>query len=190
MRRERKRNRLKNFNYSQAGGYFVTICSKNRENYFGGIRNGVMGLNKCGCQVRKQCLWLGKQYQYVYLDEFIIMPNHLHGILFIKDNYFIADRRDKSQNGCDRRVKSRLDPTGNDDNSIPADKIKSLPELIGAFKTTSSKLLHQDGFSNFTWQRSFYDHIIRNEKSLNNIREYIRNNPRNWKNDRNNAKDD
>jgi hypothetical protein len=62
-------------------------------------------------------------------------------------------------------------------------KIKSLSELIGAFKTTSSKLIHQNGLPEFRWQRSFYDHIIRNEKSLDNIIQYIRNNPKNWQSD-------
>ena len=87
------------------------------------------------------------------------MSNHIHGILIINKR------------------------TGLD---LSLHKIKSLSSLIGAFKTTSSKLIHQNGLSDFAWQRSFHDHIIRNDKSLNKIRKYIINNPATWDNDENN----
>ncbi|MFC1612958.1 transposase, partial [Patescibacteria group bacterium] len=154
---ERKRNRLQNYDYSQDGWCFVTICSQNREEFFGKIENDQMILNEYGKIVKNQWLWLGNQYNYVKLDEYIVMPNHFHGILVIY-----------------RRDRSRPVPTSE------SGKIKSLSELIGAFKTTSSKIIHKNGFGNFAWQRSFYDHIIRDEKSLNNIREYIKNNPMKW----------
>jgi putative transposase len=151
----RKRNRLKDFDYSQGDGYFVTICTKDKVNYFGEIQNGEMILNEYGKIVKQQWLWLQKQYNYVSLDEFVIMPNHLHGLLIINNDV---------GNGRDR--------------SLP--EIKSLSSLIGAFKTTSSKMIHQNGNINFSWQKSFYDHIIRNEKSLENIRVYIHYNPLKW----------
>lgn len=108
-----------------------------------------------------------ERYPYVDLDEFIIMPNHIHGIIIINDS------------SC--RDKSRPVPTA-------GIKIKSLSQLVGAFKTTSSKLIHENGLEKFAWQRSFYDHIIRNEKSLTQIRNYIRYNPMKWGEDRNNLK--
>ena len=95
---------------------------------------------------------MAEQYTYVELDAYVIMPNHFHGIISIVGN------------GRDRSLQ----------------KIKPLPELVGAFKTTSSKLIHKAGFTEFRWQKSFYDHIIRNETSLLRIREYIANNSLQW----------
>jgi REP element-mobilizing transposase RayT len=124
--------------------------------WLGEIKKGKMALNKFGESVQKQWRWLGEQYVYVILYEFVVMPNHMHGILIINN---VGNGRDRSL------------------------QIKSLSSLIGAFKTTSSKLIHQNGLSEFKWQKSFYDHIIRNHKALRNMREYIRDNPANWKND-------
>ena len=81
--RERKPNRLKNYDYSRNGSYFVTICTKDRINYFGNIKSRKMVLNEYGKIVKQQWLWLQEQYDYVYLDEYTIMPNHMHGILTI-----------------------------------------------------------------------------------------------------------
>ena len=114
-----------------------------------------MMLNAYGQIVGQQWTWLQKQYKYVELDEYVIMPNHMHGIVVID---------------CSVQINKQ--------------KIKSLSELIGAFKTTSSKLIHQVGLNKFEWQKSFYDHIIRNEISLFNIRKYIKNNPIKWESDR------
>ena len=169
-RRERKRNRLKNYDYSQDGFYFVTICTKDRKEFFGKIKDNKMMLNKYGMVVENRWLWLEKRYNYVHLDEFIVMPNHLLGILIIGNNH---------------RDRSRPVPTIRSI-STTINRIKSLSELIGAFKTTSSKMIHQDKLKCFFWQRSFYDYIIRNEKSLYSIREYIYNNPLQWAMDRNN----
>ncbi len=140
---------------------------KNWKCIFGKIKNCEMVLNEYGYIVQKRWLWIQEQYDYVKLDEFIIMPNHFHGILIIE-------------------YESPNVGTGRDLSLRPNKKIKPLSQLIGAFKTTSSKLIHQSGLSEFSWQRSFYNHIIRNEKSLNHIREYIRNNPLKWETGKNN----
>ena len=161
--KERKLNRLTGFDYSNGGYYFVTICTENRINYLGNIVDGQMMLNAYGQIVEQQWIWLQKQYKYVQLDAYIIMPNHIHGIVII-DNVVVGNSRDHS-------LQEKT-------------KIKSLSELIGAFKTTSSKLIHETGLKYFQWQKSFYDHIIRNERSLFRIQEYIRNNPAKWELDR------
>ena len=150
--KERKLNRLAGFDYSTGGYYFVTICTKNRINYFGNVVAGEMILHTYGQIVEHQWTWLQKQYKYVELDEYVIMPNHIHGIVII--DHAVGNSRD-----CSLQK-----------------KIKPLPELIGAFKTTSSKLIHQVGLNKFEWQKSFYDHIIRNEISLFNVRKYIKDN--------------
>jgi len=160
--RNRKPNRLKGYDYSQDGVYFITVCIQNHIEWFGNIKNEKMVLNKCGGIVEKQWAWLGDQYPYVVLDEHVVMPNHFHGIISILGN----GRMDGCVvgNGRDRSLQ----------------KIKPLPELIGAFKTTSSKLIHGIGALQFHWQKSFYDHVIRSEKSLQAIREYVVNNSMKW----------
>jgi REP element-mobilizing transposase RayT len=124
-----------------------------------------MILNAYGQIVEQQWTWLQRQYKYIQLDEYVIMPNHMHGIV-ITDNVVVGNGRDHSLRGSLQ------------------EKIKSLSELIGAFKTTSSKLIHQLGIRRFQWQKSFYDHIIRNEYSLFKIQQYIRTNPIKWELDR------
>ena len=157
----KSRNRLEGYDYSKTNHYFVTICSNNHQEWFGKIENNEMILNNYGNIIKQQWQWLPQQYPYIELDEYIIMPNHIHGILIINN-----PRR-----------------TGHD---LSLHKIKSLSSLIGAFKTTSSKLIHQNGLSDFAWQRSFHDHIIRNDKSLDKIREYISNNQLKWDGDEEN----
>ncbi|RKY37505.1 MAG: hypothetical protein DRP78_00965 [Candidatus Omnitrophota bacterium] len=158
----KSRNRLEGYDYSQSNYYYVTVCTDNRKGQFGEIKDNRMLLNYHGQIVKQQWQWLAKQYSYITLDEYVVMPNHVHGILIIN-----------KRTGHDLSLQI---------------KIKSLSSLIGAFKTTSSKLIHQNGLSDFTWQRSFHDHIILNDKSLTKIQEYIINNPSTWDQDENNIK--
>ena len=172
----RKRNRLHEWDYSTPHWYYVTICTHNHSELFGKIVDGKMILNEYGKIVQKQWLWLNKHYDYIALDEFVVMPNHFHGILII-----VGLGRDLTGNNESNNKRTSLDLSL----QKPV-KIKSISELIGAFKTTSSKLIHRNGLSNFSWQRSYYDHIIRNEESLYEIRRYIRENPLKWDIDKNN----
>jgi REP element-mobilizing transposase RayT len=165
----RKRNRLKYYDYSQAGWYYVTICPKDHKSYFGNIENGKMILNKYGKIVDEKWNWLHQQYEYCHIDEYIIMPDHFHGILIIDP-----------ENTHARRIKSNNVGTTHELSLQKVIKIKSLSELIGAFKMKSSQGIHLAGNSTFKWQRSFYDRIIRDEKELFNIRKYIQQNPLKW----------
>jgi putative transposase len=158
--------RLSGYDYSQAGAYFITICVKGRKCLLGNIINNQMQLNIYGKIAETSWQWLSQTYDYVESDEWIIMPNHLHGIIIISTN-------------C--RGSSRTAPTG-------ARRIKPLGRLIGAFKTISTK---QINFTRKTsgasfWQRNFYEHVIRDDHSLNRIREYIVTNPLQWDLDREN----
>lgn len=159
----RRSIRLKGYDYSQVGAYFVTICAQNRVCLFGDIVDGEMHLNYIGNIVADSWQWLALQYDYVELDEWMIMPNHIHGIIVVND--------------C--RGDSRIAPTG---------KRKPIGRLIGAFKTVSTKHINiirgTPGIP--VWQRNYYEHIVRNDESLNRIREYIKNNPLQWKLDREN----
>jgi putative transposase len=176
----RRTIRLKGYNYSLAGAYFITICSYHRECLFGAIVDGEMQLNEFGTIVADTYLWLTSQYSYVDSDSWVVMPNHLHGILMLMD--------DISPNNP-RRGGSRTAPTQGvptTDNSFRNDtKRKSLGRLIGAFKTVSTKQINliRDTPGITVWQRNYYEHIIRSEESMHHIRQYIHNNPFSWQHD-------
>ncbi len=139
-----------------------------------------MFCNSFGEIMKKQWFWLAEQYSYIKLHAFIVMPNHIHGIVEICAGT-VGTGRDPSVNFkgdpsvfSDLADKSRLVPT----------KVKPLSQIIGAYKTTTSKQIHLEGFTDFKWQRSFYDHIIRDSKSYTMISEYIKENPLRWKEDK------
>jgi len=201
----RKRNRLMGYDYSQDGLYFVTFCTHERKNYFGGIHNEIMCVNKLGRIVWERWNWLTEQYPYVVLHDFVVMPNHVHGIIQIDSSHccrggsgpaHIATPTNKSHTNIPRTNKSPIvecmdggiEEGGSRPTPTPDDAIKILPlyNIIGALKTTSSKSIHHNEFANFKWQRSFYDHIIRDEKSFFAIQNYIKQNPAKWWRDRNN----
>ncbi|MDP2911700.1 MAG: transposase [Candidatus Omnitrophota bacterium] len=162
----RKHNRLQRYDYSQDGYYFVTICTHHRIEWFGKIENDLMVLNEYGKIVKKQWLLLQEQYSYIKLDEFTVMPNHLHGIIEIVGAPLVGALNND-------RAGTRPAPT--------------LGGIIGAFKSMTTnedirnvKTNNWPSFNRHLWQRSFYDHVIRNEKELKEIREYIVNNPKKW----------
>jgi REP element-mobilizing transposase RayT len=171
--KERKNNRMNGHDYSKCGWYFITICTKDKQHFFCEILNGKMLLNEYGAIVEKQWLWLADRYDYIKLDKYIVMPDHIHGILIIENNDTCRDNP---------RVVPTFVPTGNmeTNNAVYYRRHNLLSKTINAFKTTSSKLIHINGLSIFLWQRSFYDHIIRDEESLQKIRDYIRLNPLKW----------
>ncbi|RLD44972.1 MAG: transposase [Bacteroidetes bacterium] len=158
----RRRNtlRLPNFDYSGPGAYFVTICTRDRVCLLGHIHDGQMVLNHVGHIVRDTWMWLGKRYDHVDLDAWVIMPNHLHGIIILHDG----------------RGGSRTAPT---------EKRKPLGRLIGAFKTISTKRVNEirktPGMQ--LWQRNYYEHVIRGEQALAALRKYIVENPAKWSSD-------
>jgi len=161
----RKANRLRGFDYSSDNLYFVTSCVKNRVCCFGRVVGGKMHLNAYGKIAEQQWQWLANQYTYVVLHAFIAMPNHVHGIIEIDSPIGINE-------GTSREL------------SVRKMKIKSLSELMGAYKTTVSKKIHQAGYAEFAWHRSFHDYIIRDERAYHNIKAYIENNPSKWDEDR------
>ena len=168
--------RLRGYDYSRVGTYFVTICTQERECLFGEIVDGGVHLNDMGRIVVDSWEWLAEQYAHVSLDEYVVMPNHAHGIIVITD-----DCGDGSCGEDSCRGGSRTAPTR-----------KPIGRLIGAFKTVSTKrinaLRQMPGAK--LWQRNYYEHIIRNEEELNRIRQYIADNPIQWEMDRENPNAD
>ncbi|MBI3591187.1 MAG: transposase [Candidatus Melainabacteria bacterium] len=163
----RRSIRLKEYDYSQDGYYFVTICTKNRECFFGDVIDGKMELSPMG-GIANEC-WndIPKHFSNVLLDVFAIMPNHLHGIIVI-DNV-------GTYHGMSLRQFAK--PIS-----------KSLSMIINQFKSSVKRQCNKNGFEYFGWQRNYYENVIRNEIALDNIREYIINNLIQWKFDRNNPK--
>ncbi len=168
-------SRLRGYDYSQSGTYFVTICTKEREEFFGKIEKGEMVLSEMGEIANKFWQEIPKHFPFVNLDIYQIMPNHIHGLIEIS-------------NVCRDEALPRLYVGNNSKMSEISPKSGSLSAIIGSYKSIVSKMVRkQFNPITFAWQSRFYDHIIRNEISLNKIREYIRINPEMWERDRNNV---
>jgi putative transposase len=148
----RRSLRLRDYDYSQEGAYFITICTVNRSTILGRIKDGKMNLSPIGDIIRD--LWAGiADYQSgLEIDQYVVMPNHIHGIIVITE---------KTESPC-----------------------------RGLINQTPTYAIHKRGFIDFSWQRNYYEHIIRNERELNKIQKYIMNNPRKWDLDRENPRSD
>jgi len=181
----RRSIRLPEYDYSQAGAYYVTIVSWHRECLFGEVVNGEMKLNKAGEIVRWEWLELPKRMQFIVLGAFIVMPNHFHGILFFLENVG-ATRQSLTRT---REGKILLPPKTNDgiDGSpLPRrPKPSSLGAVISQFKSRVTKRLWKIPSLHETpiWQRNYHEHIIRNERDLQNKTDYIESNPMLWDED-------
>lgn len=194
--KNRKPNRLRNYDYSQNGMYFITVCTKNRFECFGEIKNGEMVLNELGKIAEKCYLEIPNHFPDVFPDEFVIMPNHIHAIIEIN----VGNAEMRSGTNGNIKINRNADPRSKIKNngktnrnarvrSLQNDRTKMLlSKIIHGFKASATKEINRMKNYNidFQWQKSFYDHIIRNEISLNKIREYIQTNPVMWERDRNN----
>jgi len=177
---KRKATRLSNYDYSQIGLYFITICTKNKKCYFGQIVNDRMILNIAGKIIDKWWNELENKFN-ITLHEYVIMPNHIHGIIEI-NNFPDA----KTTVGADLCVRPTTLSKGQTHRSVP-----TVSTIIQWFKTmTTNECIREvkngnlPRFNNQIWQRSFYDHIIRKNESLNKIKEYIIINPKEWHKDK------
>ncbi len=153
--------RLSGYDYSLPGAYFVTICTSNRKNLFGAVSNGTMVVNGGGKAVIETWESLPLRFAGLELDAFSVMPNHVHGLILVGAQ-FIA----------------------------PAEGVTSqapeLGQIIRSFKSSSTYLIRRKYNPHFAWQRNYYEHIVRDEDSLNRIRKYIATNPQRWHLDRKN----
>lgn len=163
--KQRKQNRLQVYDYSNTGWYYVTICTKDHKNYLGKIENQKMVLNDIGKTVVEYWNNIELLHKNIEIDYYVIMPNHIHGIIIIDD-----------ANVGDAKFASPTFVTKSDDRTK-----MELCKLIQQFKrAVTLKIKSFNKNSTFRWQRSFYDRIIRNEKELYNIRNYIDQNPLKW----------
>lgn len=173
--------RLQNWDYGRNGAYFITICTHNREHYFGKIVDGIMQLNDIGKLAQQYWMEIPNHFSFIALDNFVVMPNHIHGILII-------DKMDNDGNGNGNVETPKLGVStkpGVSTKTAAATK-KWKPQTIGSiinqYKricTINARKIHSD----FAWQTRFHDHIIRNTHEHQRIQNYIANNPVNWNND-------
>jgi len=171
----RRSIRLKDYDYSQPGSYFVTLCTHGHECLFGDITDGEMVLNNVGEIVEKCLIEIPGYYQNVELDKWTIMPNHVHAIIVIYPDNNIVGARHASPL---RIYKSK----------IHGPKSNSIGSIVSSLKSAVTKRINesQNTPSRSIWQRNYYEHIIRDEHELNKIRRYIINNPPHWEYDREN----
>jgi REP element-mobilizing transposase RayT len=176
-------------NYN-GGVYFITICTKNHTHYFGEIDNGVMHLNEIGKFTFENLQNVNAHYPYAEIPSFIVMPNHIHAIVFIDGEKY--GNVEKCTNGCYCRDEARLVSTGvrgidkNLDKNEKMRKISHrqslLSNTVGGIKSAVTKFANNNNID-FVWQTRFHDHIIRSQDEINRIAEYIENNPAGWNND-------
>jgi putative transposase len=171
----RKSIRLKGYDYTRPGAYFVTICFHGGDRELGYIANGQIRLSPIGEIVSHAWHDLPNHYPHILLDEFMIMPNHVHGIIILAERPVVG-------------AGLRPAPTGPAPTGPAPTPCHGLSEIVRAFKSFSARRINE--YRNTpgvpVWQRNYYEHIIRDDRSLNAIRQYIHSNPQNWKYDRNN----
>lgn len=180
----RRSIRMLAYDYAQPGAYFVTLCTHNRESLFGDIVDGVMCLNTCG-QIVQAC-WraIPQHISFAWLDVFVVMPNHFHAIVRIVEK---VSCQGEASPICQGNIKPRSDasplhrmPHGTTSGSLSA--------IVQNFKSVTARKINciKQESATGVWQRSYYEHVIRNEDELNAIRQYMENNPLKWALDREN----
>jgi REP element-mobilizing transposase RayT len=165
----RRSIRLKEYDYSSAGVYFVTICTAGKTCLFGTVEQGIMLLNDYGRIVDEEWHRTGTLRPDITLDAFVVMPNHVHGVIVIHDP---------------RRGTARRAPTSTFGKSIP----NSLSTIVGAFKSAATRRINaiRDTIGAPLWHRNYYEHVIRDERDLQAVREYVTLNPMGWDKDEEN----
>jgi len=181
--------RLRSYDYRSAGAYFVTICTHQKEAILAEIFDGTASLSSLGNVVKECWQQIPEHFPNVGLDEFIIMPNHLHGILFINDSVGATHASPALTALTDL---ADVSPTSSNDRARHASPLqkpgpvkRSLGAIIGSFKSACTKRInevrHTAGIP--VWQRNYHERIIRNEEELHSLRDYVLTNPVRWEGD-------
>jgi len=171
--------RLQNWDYRREGAYFITICTQNHKHYFGKIKNGKMEFSNIG--IIADILWseIINHNDNIELGEFVVMPNHIHGILILNNNNtVVVETLHATSLQRQQQTKNK-----NDYFSSISPKSNSISTIIRSYKSAVTKHCHRLGFE-FGWQTRFWDHIIRNNDEFYRISQYIIDNPLKWENDK------
>lgn len=182
----RRSIRLQGYDYSQAGAYFVTICTQGKKCLFGDIENGTVALNEYGGVVRDEWLKTAEFRAEIQTGEFVVMPNHFHGIVIIAEP-IIGDIRERAIRELPLRTPNHSVGAIHE-SPLPLRQQRrqmALSKIIGRFKMLTAKRINEirqlPGVP--VWQRNYYEHVIRNEVDYGQIAEYIVDNPRRWEED-------
>jgi len=199
--KNRKTTRLAHWDYAQNGYYFITICAKNKEEYFGKIIDGEMYLSDVGKIAKYYWYEIPKHFDFVRLEAFVVMPNHIHGIVIIDDGMNLDKNVDLdvdkamplSLRDAHQFVGTTALPcppfaahcppatSSNKINRFQNQGKGTISSIIGSYKSIVTKKARE--VSAFSWQSRFYDNIIRNEKAYEKIVNYVENNPKKWEED-------
>ena len=177
----RRSIRLKDYDYSQEGAYFITICTYKRIEVFGEIKNNDLHINERGEIVQAMWNTLPQRFPGIELDHFVVMPNHVHGII-VRTQQFTPNIEHNNDKALQNKlaIMSKLSTY----RKSPY-RSQMLYEMVRTFKSVASYHLRRNGRTpDFHWQREYYEHIIRNPKELDTIRTYIINNPSRWQQDK------
>ena len=186
--KNRKPNRLKGYDYSRAGCYFVTVCAQDRQCLLGESIDDEMVLNEAGKMVARWWCETENKFPQVELDEYVLMPKHFHGIVVIVGAELCVRQQHKDRESNEyQRVRNQQRAENQQHKKQGGHTGPPLQEIIQWFKTmTTNEYINEvktgrfPPFEKRIWQRSFYDHVIRDDDELNRIREYIQNNPFQW----------
>ena len=159
----RRSIRLAAFDYRSVSAYFVTICTEGRRQRFGHIDGGCVHLSGLGALVEHCWLQMPLHFAHVTLDQHVVMPDHVHGVIVIED-----------------RPRPRGMNTNASSGGFASAPAGSLPVVVRLFKATVTRLTRQHGASGALWQRNYYEHVIRDERDLDRVRRYIAENPGRW----------
>ena len=199
---QRKSIRLKNYDYSQTGLYFITICIQNKKHLLGTITNNQMILNDAGKMVSIQWFDLLQRFKYIQLHEYVVMPNHFHGIIYIDKcrGESCIRPHDKNFNNIMHTMDSSEHNSGEhnsgehnsgEHNSGYGTLDDTVGRIVQAFKSITTheyihgvKQNHWQPFNKKLWQRNYWEHIIRNKNEYYRISEYIKSNPLKWNDDK------
>ena len=173
----RRSIRLKGYDYSRPGAYFVTMCVQDWEWKFGRVVDGRVFLSREG-EIASRC-WaeIPQHFGNAVLDEYVIMPNHMHGIIVLK-----SQEEERTSVGVEyiqprhNNLETQIERQNRFQHVIP----NSISSILRSYKAAVTKLCRESGMIDFKWQRNYYEHIVRNHKALYAIRAYIRNNPAKW----------
>lgn len=174
--------RLSKWDYSSNAAYFLTICTASRQHYFGEIINSELQLSKIGQYAAACWINIPDHFPYFYLDAYIVMPNHVHGIILIEKPYLVERRHALSLQHSNNTA------TEKSESQTPHFRFRNqgkntISAMVGSFKSAVTKLCNENKLP-FGWQSRFHDHIIRYKHEFYQIRNYIINNPAKWKQDR------
>lgn len=192
INKDRKSPRLRHWDYGSSSAYFITICTNDREYYFGEISDSKMQVSPVGAIA--YVLWheIKNHAKNVELGEFVVMPNHVHGILILNGNNGIAnidggavaDGGDVGDGGAVAcNVPTGINHLKNEQMAAISPKSNTVSSIIRSYKSAVTKYCNRLGLP-FKWQSRYHDHIIRNDESFQRISEYIMNNPLNWREDK------